>query len=320
MERTALDVVERAPASPPGRARCRARPHAVMSSSWSNARASRVKLTIPSIEFSMARSRRRRHRLDGVEHVGHRAVRDEFGVGEVAAPSSACSVKVPNGPKKPILVDRRRVRRGGSCVISHRRRGYAPRCAGARSVRLLSWRARRRGTLTVASADALPACGEHVSVLVEHDGERERGATHRSDRGEVGVVGHRRPRPGRLVDPVARRVVVARRIDGGAHTNDIESLGKFAGLVERDQFGDLVVAVRAPVGEEHDHRRVVARSTDGHRRAVEALATHHGSGGTDRRVLDRLRYGSSGSPSTVIGPFCWRPGAGPSSAPPRWTR
>ena len=57
---------------------------------------------MPSIEFSIGTNPRSTSPLlDGVEHVGHRAVRDVLGVGQVGLGRSACWVNVPNGPKNP---------------------------------------------------------------------------------------------------------------------------------------------------------------------------------------------------------------------------
>ena len=55
-----------------------------MSSSWLNANSSWVRLTVPSIEFSMATNPRSTSpALDRVEHVGHGAEQHELGRGEV---------------------------------------------------------------------------------------------------------------------------------------------------------------------------------------------------------------------------------------------
>ena len=55
-----------------------------ISRSWSNASASWVKLTIPSIEFSIGtRPKSTSPDLDGIEHVGHGPERHVFRIGEI---------------------------------------------------------------------------------------------------------------------------------------------------------------------------------------------------------------------------------------------
>ena len=114
------------------------------------------------------------------------------------------------------------------------------------------------------------------------------------------VVGHRRPRPALLDDPFRRRVVRPIGGDRGADPDHAEFRRDLAGILELDQLGDLGVAVRTPVGEEHQQRRPVGRAADRDRRTVELFAGDRpatpsptaGSGDQTRRTPAALRRSS----------------------------
>ena len=71
---------------------------------------------------------------------------------------------------------------------------------------------------------------------------------------------------------------------GGADADDLQVLRDGARVPPLEEHRDLVVAVRAPVGEEHDHHRPVLAGHDLHRRSVVGRADERRRGGADRRV------------------------------------
>ena len=104
---------------------------------------------------------------------------------------------------------------------------------------------------------------------------------------DVLVVGEHRPRPVDVPQPLVGWVIRGVGAHGGADADDVQPVGHVATVTPIVQQRDLAVAVRAPVGEEHHHRRSVVRRVDGDRMAGVVEPRQHRHLHADGRVVAR---------------------------------
>jgi hypothetical protein len=97
------------------------------------------------------------------------------------------------------------------------------------------------------------------------------------------VVGEDRPPPIHLLQPFIWRVVRRVSRHGGAHADDVQAVGDLTGIAPLVEHRNLGIAVWAPVGEQHHHRRAVGRRIDGDPVAVLVDTGH------DRHLLPNRR-------------------------------
>ena len=155
-----------------------------------------------------------------------------------------------------------------------------------------------------------------LAVGVEEHHVREPGQTPGVAGGLVRVVEQHRLAPAHAGQPVRRRVVVLVGLHRGVDQVQLHPLGEPTVVEPRLDLGDLLLAVGAPVGGEHDHHRGAGARLDRDVLTVERLPGERGRGHADRRVGRGVGEETS-SPRDTGAAARRRPGPRPVPAPRR---